>query len=195
MANSISFRTKILISIVLIVVLAVVLFFITRERPQMDDIPVDVLDTPITIQEERRVSEEVDEPIIIPEAPDAIAAQTATTIFVERFASYSSQANLQNIEDVLGLVTDSYASELQAFIDETRANESSDGYYGVTTRVISTTEISFDEEVGLAQYTVTTQREESVGSPTNTSIYYQDMVVSLEKQGDNWYVSSAVWWQ
>lgn len=108
--------------------------------------------------------------------------------FVERYGSYSNEADFANLRDVLPLMSAALATTTQAFIDLTPAPER---YYGVTTRVIT---VRVDEQTDTrARVTVSTQREESIGSPTNKSVRYQDIVLTYVKEEGAWKVDSATW--
>lgn len=108
--------------------------------------------------------------------------------FVTRYGSYSNEANFANLEDVLPLASASFAAELQNTIDIGVAPEE---YYGVSTSIV-TVKVDKQGET-TSQVTVTTQREEAVGSPQNTSVTYQDIVLTFVMEAGVWKVDSATW--
>ncbi|KKW33015.1 MAG: hypothetical protein UY76_C0011G0011 [Candidatus Uhrbacteria bacterium GW2011_GWA2_52_8d] len=110
--------------------------------------------------------------------------------FVTRYGSYSNEANFANLEDVLPLASVSFASELQNVIDTGVVPE---GYYGVSTSIVTVTVDEKDEAAGTAQVTVMTQREEAIGSTQNVTVKYQDVILLFVKEGDAWKVDSATW--
>ncbi len=110
--------------------------------------------------------------------------------FVERFGSYSNEANFANLTDVYPIMTASFVEEIAAFVESAEVPEE---YYGVTTNVISVQSESLDEELGVATLRITTQREESIDSPIDSTIKYQDIVVDMERVAGNWMVNGAVW--
>lgn len=110
--------------------------------------------------------------------------------FVTRYGSYSNEADFANLSDVLPLVSVSFASELQNIIDTGVPPEE---YYGVTTSIVVVKVDTQDESAGTGQVTVTTQREEAVGSPQNTSVKYQDVILTFVMQDKVWKVDSATW--
>jgi len=127
-------------------------------------------------------------------APAPVAnPQTAAMIFVERFASYSSESNFANVTDVLPLVTSSLATSIQAVAAEQRAKGVDQAYYGISTKVIS--QNVKEQTDAAATILVSTQRQEAIGGPTNTTVRYQDITVSLVKEGDAWKVNDFVWAQ
>lgn len=108
--------------------------------------------------------------------------------FVTRYGSYSNEANFANLEDVLPLASASFAVQLQNMIDTGVAPEE---YYGVSTSIVT---VKVDEKGDTtSQVTVTTQREEAVGSPQNTSVKYQDIILTFVTEEESWKVDSATW--
>lgn len=110
--------------------------------------------------------------------------------FVERFGSFSSESGYQNIEDVMVLATTSLQSRLQSIADEARTSIES-SYYGVTTKVVAMEIV--EETENSASLLVTTQRNESIDSPANTTIEYQEIDLDMVRQGDTWLVSDFQW--
>ncbi len=118
------------------------------------------------------------------------SVQSLSKTFTERYGSYSSEADFANLEDVLSLMTADFAARTQTLINTGTAQE---GYYGISTKVITITVDQMDEAAGTAQTTVTTQREESKGGPQNAVVRYQDIVLVFVKEGEVWKVASATW--
>jgi hypothetical protein len=110
--------------------------------------------------------------------------------FVTRYGSYSNEAHFANLEDVLPLVSASFSAQLQTMIDTGIAPET---YYGVTTSIVSVKVTQEDEAAGTASATITTQREEAIGSPQHTSVKYQDIVLTFVMEDGSWKVNYATW--
>ncbi|MBI5794035.1 hypothetical protein HZA87_03040 [Candidatus Uhrbacteria bacterium] len=110
--------------------------------------------------------------------------------FVTRYGSYSNEANFANLEDVLPLMSEAFASATQKMIDEGKVPEE---YYGVSTSIVTVTVDEKDETAGTAKVTITTQREEAIGSPQDTTVKYQDIVLTFITEDGSWKVDSAVW--
>jgi hypothetical protein len=110
--------------------------------------------------------------------------------FAERYGSYSNEANFSNLVDVLPLMSASFAQETEQFIE---SNEPPEEYYGVSTRVITVSVDSQDEVSGTAQVSITSQREESVGSPQNRETKFQDIVLTFITEEGSWKIDSATW--
>ena len=116
---------------------------------------------------------------------------TVARTFVERLGSYSSEAEAANIEDILPMATSSFQKTLESLVREART--SSDGsYYGISTLVITApkTVSSSDVQVVLS---MTTQREETIDTPGNTTVKYQSITVTLVKSGTTWLVDGYTW--
>ncbi|MEK9155126.1 MAG: hypothetical protein AAB839_00590 [Patescibacteria group bacterium] len=119
------------------------------------------------------------------------SAITVARTFVERFGSYSTEADAENLEDILPMATPSFQQELVELARKARA--SADGtYYGVSTIVVTapkTVSATATETV----LSMTTQREETKDTPGNTSVIYQSITVTLVKSGTTWLVSGYSW--
>lgn len=114
--------------------------------------------------------------------------------FAERFGSYSNHSNYSNISDLKIFMTDAMQAWADGFIEEIKAKQgSSDIYYGVTTKTVSTEVKNFDEDTGQAEILVKTQRRESTGTMDNASIIYQDILISFVRERDSWKVDKAEW--
>ncbi len=127
-------------------------------------------------------------------APVVVKETSATTVartFVERLGSYSSESDAANIEDILPMATASFQKQLETLAKQARA--SSDGsYYGVSTLVVTAPKTvgSTSTQTVLS---MTTQREETVGDPGNTTIKYQSITITLVKSGTTWLVDGYTW--
>lgn len=177
-------RTEMLIAGGVLVALAILLFVLfTRndeETPTGTDTPV--------VRDAAPVIPHVD-PEDIPEQ-HVVSATTVGRIFVERFGSFSSESRYENIDDVMTLATDKLQSRLEDLAETVRREQGGD-YYGVSTRII-TVKAEVTTETN-ARLLITTQREEAIANPGNTSVRYQDIRVELVKEGDHWLVDAFTW--
>jgi hypothetical protein len=180
-------KTEIIIAVsVLALLLLVIAFILMKNRTGGEggrdgNIPVanGVLDVPSVNSED------------IPANP-TVEARTITKIFVERFGSYSSESDFANVDDVVVLAAASFKNDLIRLADQSRAKaKDTDGYYGVSTKVIGT-EMK-EETATTARMLAMTQREEAVGNPGNTTIKYQNIMVTLAREGEEWKVSGFTW--
>ena len=110
--------------------------------------------------------------------------------FVERYGSYSNEANFENLKDVISMMAPEFAEYTQNIID---TSKSPDEYYGITTRVITVNVEELDEVVGSAVVVLNTQREESKVSVSNRSVWYQKIRIEFLKMSGVWKVVSASW--
>lgn len=116
---------------------------------------------------------------------------TVARTFVERIGSYSSEADAANIEDILPMATASFQKQLEQLAKESRAAE--DGsYYGVST-VVLTAPKTVSSTATQIVLSMTTQREETIDEPGNTSVRYQDITITLVKSGTTWLVDGYTW--
>ena len=104
-------------------------------------------------------------------------------VFIERFQSYSTDANFQNVKEIETMVTPALWKKLSSKIT---ASQSSAPFVGVTTEVI----VSSLKDWNLPNATVnikTRATTEKNGAVTNS---YPEFSVSLVKSGNNWLVDS-----
>jgi hypothetical protein len=120
----------------------------------------------------------------------AAGVTSVAKMFVERYGSYSNEANFQNLIDVLPLMTDTFAEETKNFIAKSILPET---YYGVTTKVLTVTVEKMDEAKGFATIRLNTQREIAKDSPQNVSVENQEILLELVRLEGVWKVSSANW--
>ena len=112
--------------------------------------------------------------------------------FAERFGSYSTHSNFDNIKNLEIFMTEDMQEWAEEFVQE-QSQEDSREYSGVTTNTISTDIIEFDQEGGTAEVVVTTQRRESTGSRQESTTYDQDLTLEFVKKDDSWKVDRAEW--
>ncbi len=118
------------------------------------------------------------------------SAQTIARVFAERFGSFSNKADYENVDSVMSIATSALQAKLFEVVEGV-SNDANDSYYGISTHVLSVNLMSGDEVSEV--YEVLTQREESIDSPSNTTIRYQTMTLTLVKEGESWLVDNFVW--
>ncbi len=119
------------------------------------------------------------------------SANTVARAFVERLGSYSSEADAQNVDDILSMATPAFQQQLLALAREARATAGGE-YYGVSTVVI-TAPIVVNASATETTLSMTTQREETRDTPGNTTVIYQSITLTLVKSGTTWLVSNYAW--
>ncbi len=186
--------------IVLIIVLLFLIFFFTGFflLTRSTDSPASLRgaegDEAISVTEEQMLESEKNNQETRLEQEQAERNETSNVTslsktFVERYGSYSTEANFQNLRDVLPLMTSSFAARTEQFISTAKTPSE---YYGVSTDVI-TVNVEVMEEDESAIVLITTQREEAKGLPGNVSIKYQDVRVEYLFESGSWKVNSADW--
>ena len=118
------------------------------------------------------------------EAEQNLAKQLAK-IFVERYGSYSTDNNFQNLKEVESLVTDSFWSNISSKI----TNPTKQEFTGVTTKVVAMK----IPQSGKTEAVVELQTKRTEEKNGNISNSYQIVTVDMVKSGDSWLVSDAVW--
>jgi hypothetical protein len=107
-------------------------------------------------------------------------------VFTERYGTYSTQNDSQNIKEVESLCTRALWSKISARIGASAGNQN---FVGVTTRVITTELASWNGSTATVELR-TMRTEEKSGEVTNK---YQNAEVKLIKSGENWLVDQFVW--
>lgn len=113
------------------------------------------------------------------------AVRQLAKIFIERYNSYSTDSNYQNIVEVQGLVTADLWKNLSAKVGKTPAGS----FVGVTTKVFSN-EIA---DWGAKAATVSMSTAISEEKNGNISDRQAKVTVDLIKEGDNWLVNKFQW--
>lgn len=149
--------------------------------------PTDTVNAPV-VQVPQRIEE--------PTSKEDIARAAIVSIimpFVERFGSYSNQSNFENYTDLLGFMTASMQEWAQREVDAARSKPLPEIYKGVTTRALAQDMKKMDLGAGEAEFTVSTQRKELIGTSTNFRTFNQDILIKLKRQEDVWLVDGAFW--
>ena len=107
---------------------------------------------------------------------------------MEIYGSYSSDAPYQNLKAVDYMFTSNFKQIVEA---QTAQTEPAGGFYGVTTKAL-TAQVSNQTESS-ATVLISTQRQELFSRTGEPQLRYQDIKVTLVKQGQSWLVESAEW--
>lgn len=183
-------RTIILIFIAVVVLVVVVWWLFTKFQkpptviPPGQDIPVAV---EVTGPDDSDIQEELNKQISgksDQEVSDQAKIIASGRFFVERYGSFSSQANWQNLSDIRPVVTRQLWDEFENLIAKNPIDSEGE-YYSLTTKVLSIRLVT--QADSLATIEAKTQKQETNGSESR--IFYQDVTVNLVKDGDGWLVS------
>lgn len=128
-----------------------------------------------------------------PAPPDAkIAPRRLATDFSERFGSFSSQGQFQNVVELEPFMTASLQTWAKNYVDTSRAaGQAAGAFYGVTSRALAVKFAAFDDAAGTADVSVTMQRQENKNGVQST--YYQELQLKLVKQNGTWLVDFVKW--
>ncbi len=178
-------RKPILLAVLVIFILLVAFLLALFLRPK---------NTPRPAPQEQVTQPVAPEPTLSERQEQESRASSATLqaqakLFAERYGSFSTEANYQNLKDLLPVMTATFAAQTETSI---RTAPPSTEYYGVTTRVVSVKTDALDEAAGTASLTVSTQRQETKGNAAPT-VKYQNLALTFQKIGTEWKISSAVW--
>ncbi len=114
--------------------------------------------------------------------------------FAERFGSYSNHSNYENVTDLKVFMTKKMVRWADNFIKEAREeNDYSDIYQGVVTKAVSSEVTKLDENSGIAEILIKTQKRTSSGSRNNFSTENQNITITFKKEDGAWKVDSAYW--
>lgn len=186
--------------IVIILTIALLLYFYPKAEQEVD---LSVKQEPTgqdTLQPITDINKVVDtlkELNLIDEIEPVLSEETSLLAmarsFTERFGSYSNQGRYENFDALRSWMTpelrdwvDGYKKELEKEFEEYE-------YYGIETKVVKSEISSLDEDKGIGEVTVSTQRQEFINSEINPRVYYQDAKLKLLKDGDQWRVSNVFW--
>lgn len=184
-------RTKIIIiiTIVLLIILAVLLFWMRLK----DQEPEVVVVIPDEVVGEVEAVEETGPVEMMPEesARDTkeVSVETIAKTFAERYTSYSNESDFANLYDLFPLMTASFQEEIEQMIASTEVD---DIYYGITSQVIST-QVTLGEEETTAEVQMNLQREKALGTPQNTEVVYEVLILTMVKESGSWKVDGTAW--
>ncbi len=115
-------------------------------------------------------------------------AQQLAKVFVERYGTYSTDNNFQNIKDAQTLVTQSLWLKISAPITS-KTTTSAGNFIGMTTKVISMDLTGWSDTKATVELK-TTRTEEKNGVVTTR---YQNATVDMVKVNASWLVDKLVW--
>lgn len=113
--------------------------------------------------------------------------QVAMT-FAERYASYSTDEPVKNIEDLKSLTTLDFYS---AIFSAAQSREGSGTFYGYSAKALSANLVEANQSA--TNIAVSLQIEQTVGNGENGNVLYRTLNVRLIKSGEEWKVSGASW--
>ncbi|MBU2575898.1 hypothetical protein KKF64_02330 [Patescibacteria group bacterium] len=116
-------------------------------------------------------------------------AKELAEFFIERFGTYSSDANFAHIDDMLGFMTISMRNNMQEY---KKTAPERDGYYSVISELAGTKTRSFSLASRGASFDIVVNRVEESGGSVDQ--YIQEVFVSLNQDATGqWKINSVVW--
>jgi hypothetical protein len=187
-------RIFILVGIVAGIILAILLVIFVlykTDKPQTEeplDVAGDVLGDFDFVVDDNAIVPASTPTITTPAAPDQGAEERfvrhLARTFVERFGSYSNQNDNKHVEEALSLSSNS----MQAWINSQSVEQAGE-YVGVTTQVIQSDVISFDNNSAVVHVGV----QEVVLLQVEEQRNYKNARVELVKIADEWKINSLYW--
>ncbi len=184
-----------IISLILAIVILIILILVILFWPKKQVGPVDKgTETGIEFQSElnlpvsspERVKEESSYPL---------GLKQLAMSFTERYGSYSSDADFKNLDDIMPMVTEKMAKEIEGKKEGTFENVNTEAqmFQGFTTKALS---FSLDETSDTqASVTVGTQRLTYLGSGKDANVSYWKIKLKFIKIGAEWKIDDAQWLQ
>ena len=178
-------KKKLGLYIAIIVLVCIALFIVFRGKIPFNRGSEAVVDQPV-VENTGEVGGTIIEPTI-PTEPESRNLRRAAMDFAETFGSFSNESDYQNLKVLLGDMT----PRMKAWAESVIAAGQSEGDFQITTRALSAEEVSYDEESGVAEYLVSTQRQEVENGASR--VYYQDIQIIYKDVGAEWRVDQANW--
>jgi hypothetical protein len=195
-------RTKIIIGIVILALIALALWLALRggERPEAVTLPNEqTVNTPSALPSGSTTLNVNSGTVPVVEVPPPPPPDPLLTLkrlamaFAERYGSFSSLGSYENQLDLVPFMSADFAAATEAKVARDLAKPRATEYRGFTTRALVAEIDSLDETMGVAVVTVKTQRQEFT-SPTGEGVVtYQDISLGFVKENDSWKVDSATW--
>jgi len=187
--------SKALVILLMIVVLVVVAFFIWwiffRSGPEVvtntntqavKNANIAVVNATVNTAVNQNINSQAD---------DQLELIRLANLFTERFGSYSTEAEFQNIIDLKPYMTKKMQAWADSYVKIQKAQIAGADYSSVVTKVMATKVTS---QVGnKAEVELSTQRTETGSNTDGQSSYYQDIILKMIEESDNWLIDVATW--
>lgn len=124
-------------------------------------------------------------------APESVELTRVSNLFAERFGSYTSVSGFENMINLKPYMTLKMQQTADDFIKRQPAVTAETPYTEVVTKVVSTS--ITDQNSSQATVRLSTQRVESGDEMEQNTVYYQDIILTLQRADDIWLVDTATW--
>ncbi|NTW22305.1 hypothetical protein HGA34_02020 [Candidatus Falkowbacteria bacterium] len=182
------------LGVIILILIIYFLFFFKFNKPAAET------PKPEPAKEQPVVKTVVEPPKIIDARPvtkaelDQEGIKRLAASFAERFGSYSSHSNFQNMDDLKLFMTDKMKAWSEDFVKTQALKQAGKtDYYGITTKAITKKMVEFDEAKGVAKVSIQSQRRETIGQAGAPVSFGQAIEITLLKQGGTWKVDQAYW--
>ncbi|MCH7758938.1 hypothetical protein IID20_01095 [Patescibacteria group bacterium] len=166
----------IIIIVVVLVVAGVIFFLLNKDKLDQETAKNDQMEE-VTEPELGEVSG------ISTDLKSQLSFQARTII--ERYGTYSSDSDYQNLTELLDLMSEKLAAETAVIIEQ--GPEEREGFYSIVTKVGSIELIRFDLD-SMAIFTASVQEQSMF--PGETSVLNKTANLVFIKQGEKWKVDS-----
>ncbi|MBI2459676.1 MAG: hypothetical protein HYV53_03945 [Parcubacteria group bacterium] len=192
----------VILSLVLIIGIAYIIFFYRFSSPASPAVQPPVTQEPAVqppAAEEPGLPAQAGKAVqpIVPAKPAEMRADDLARLasaFAERFGSFSNQSDYGNIRDLQIFMTDTMKTWAENYINDARTKKIQTViYYGIVTKAISNEVKNFDADTGQAEILVKTQRRELAGVSGNSSTFYQDIIIKYAREQGVWRVDKTYW--
>lgn len=187
-------KQKIIIISLLIATIIIIIIFVLWLLLKPQEAPMNLIQKPTsTIQVgEKKVEsvilESADTKRIQEEKQYPLGAKQIAMTFAERYASYSKDEPIKNIEDLQSLTTaDFYSAILQA----AEKRKKVDYFYGYSAKALATKLISYNQSEAIIE--VSLQIEQIIETGDRGNVVYRTLKVNLIKINEEWKVKGASW--
>ena len=117
-----------------------------------------------------------------------------SSMFAERYTSYSNQSGYVNWEDLKIFMSAKMKQEIDQQKAEALAGDDLEVYHGFTSKAVSTNIDSYDSLKKEAVVEVTLQQKEAEGHSDNFRLTYKKLILDfIKEESQGWKVDSAKW--
>lgn len=121
------------------------------------------------------------------------ALESTSTIFAERYGSFSNENDFENITSLYGYMTNAMKNREEAEISKASSADQGE-FYGVSTSVVTLDVEEIDVNKGTAKVSAYCQRSEEKGDqPPVQRVFHQTLTFNYKVQDSDWLVDSVGW--
>ena len=178
----------VIVAVLIIIVIGFFVFIKNKTKGGSETIPVNKSENPSEADISKNPSDQPDKTKIAEKADESMLIKSQLTLqarsFIERYATYSSDGKYSNLEELLPQMSETLVKEAKTKISQGFGNNVE--FFGQTARIMSLNlgEFLLDQK---AVFSGQVQVEQTVGK--ETSIFYQTVDLTMDKQGSEWKVS------